>query len=313
MSPDDLWLRVVLDQIAVDENDENETETTKSVVKAGNVGASELNEELMDQEIALLVRCNQDPKNFLISQGRAIPDLTDSERFDLRQLLDTNFQPTDFFLWAISTMFEQHCKSQRINGDDATYSVLDGNGVAAWMEKCSGEPLGLHDPRVTRVLAKYGHAGYLEKDDFVGMYVSALTGGAEGSFSSLQMLAKQRSDMIQTVWQDLSRHGILSPAESERNMKLAELRQYNPDTMVPNILDECAFLDDEIMEDEGSKFTDRHGKSSYERVELIPAKNTPEIPLWMQDGEFGMSSDIITNGHEENEGFLTFTLFCSLH
>lgn len=305
ISPDDLWLRVMLDQIAMDEN--NEDEITKSDVKPDKVGASVLNEELMDHEIALLVRCNQDPKNFLISQGRLIPELTDAERFDLKQLLDTNFQPTDFFLWAVCAMFDQHRRSQRINGDDTTHSVLDGNGVAAWMEKCWGEPVGLHEPRVTRVLAQFGRAGFLTKDDFVRMYVSALTGGAEGSFRSLEMLAKQRSEVIQTVWQDLSRHGIISPAESERNMKLAELQKNNPDIMLPNILDECAFLDDEIL-DEGTKFTDRQGKSSYERVELIPAKNTPEIPLWMQDGEFGTSSKITACRHRK-KSFLTIALF----
>jgi len=67
----------------------------------------------MGREIAMLVRCNENPHHMLLSEGRAVAALTERERNDVRQLieLDENdgqqWKPTVFLKEAVSIMFQK--------------------------------------------------------------------------------------------------------------------------------------------------------------------------------------------------------------
>ena len=286
----------------------------------------------MSDEIALLIRCNQEPRQLLIQQGRAVAELSDAERQDVRQLVEVllddddddepnkrQWKATPFLREACATMFHKHSQPSRWGGGMVVHggastttspekeTVLNKAGIASWMNQCLDNEavVGQHEKRVTQTLARYGRrGGIMTLDDMVQMYVSVVTGDEPSSVGSnpkgtaltrMEQLERHRAPEIEAVWRDIRNHGIVSPAEFERNMKVAELQQQqNHNTLsaedvaihAHTILDECELLTEE---EETSLTTDRHGRSSHEHVELVPSNgaSAKPIPVWIKDGEFG--------------------------
>jgi hypothetical protein len=81
MSREDIWIRDILDEIhnafSTLENDPPLYDTSLDELSVDSV----LND--MSNEIAMLIRCNEEPELMLISEGRALPPLTKAEKDDL--------------------------------------------------------------------------------------------------------------------------------------------------------------------------------------------------------------------------------------
>lgn len=303
LSKEDEWLEKTIDDIL--------TSTSADDVTVDVAGKDTLDTDRfldsMGDEIAMLVRCNEDPRQLLIEQGRAVAELTDAERNDVRQLVfyDNNnndhhqWKATPFLKEACATIFQQHsAKRPIVNGDHGLnkggpVTLIDKAGIASWMNQCLlNEVVGQHEKRVTQTLARHGRGGTMTVVEFVQMYLSVLTGDEQehASFTDIHEMEKHRAPEIEAVWRDIRNHGIVSPAEFERNMKVAALKEeFRPSAEIAinehTILDECELLTEE---EETSLTTDRHGKSSHEHVELVPSHvATKPIPVWIKDGDFG--------------------------
>lgn len=301
LSKEDQWLRHVIEHIVTD--DEEEVDTKPSSVDKHTTRTETFSDD-MGREIALLVRCNQNPHDLLMEGGRMVEELTDQQRNDVRQLVQYDgtsgaWQATPFLREAASSMFQTHVSNnkpdrQGINGDSrtlaATKSALDAVSVASWMSKSLRETVGPHDKRVTQAVARFGSGGYLVEADLLNLYVTSIT-GEQPQWSTITQLEHHRTPEIMAVWRDIRNHGLVTPAEFEQSIKVAELQaKYGvlgvEDTYSPmNMLDECEILEDHMVSDV-SMTTDRHGKSSHERVDLVRG-----IPIWMKDGDFGTFMD----------------------
>jgi hypothetical protein len=246
-------------------------------------------EERQSTEITRLIRCNELPENLLLSTGRSIPSLTEAERNDIRQLL--NPEPTIFLEESVRAIFQRHARATTINGEVAR--VMEGGHIAQWIQWCLRQQqkdadnnrhensVNAFDGRVRTVLGQYGQAGAIYEDGLQRLYADA---------------ARTDPD---AVWRDLRAHNIVSPAEFQHSLQLLDLTAASTTTttVVPDALlltysgtstmplDECELMDDDMdnVTEEVAR-TDRHGKSSYEKVELVP--NT-QVPLWIKDGQFG--------------------------
>jgi hypothetical protein len=249
-------------------------------------------EERQSTEITRLIRCNELPENLLLSTGRTIPSLTEAERNDIRQLL--NPEPTIFLEESVRAIFHRHARAtSTINGEEVA-RVMEGGHIAQWIQWCLRQQqnadnnrhenfVTAFDGRVRTVLGQYGQAGAIYEDGLQRLYAEAA-----------------RSDP-DAVWRDLRAHNIVSPAEFQHSLLLldliTDLTTTTTTTVVPDALlltysgtstmplDECELMDDDMdnVTEEVAR-TDRHGKSSYEKVELVP--NT-QVPLWIKDGQFG--------------------------
>lgn len=254
-------------------------------------------EEHMGREIAYLVRCNESPEDMLVQQGRALPPLSDAERFHVGQLLalkETAVVATSFLHDAVGTLFAQHK-----NAD----GVMDGPAVARWLKKSlqSTGSVGPHDPRVNFVISQYGEygTGYLTMENLAELYVQTMVGNLPEDSGVLDAIERYRADAVRAVWRDLRNHGILPPVEQERAKWIQEQQSAAP--LAPHVVDDPSMMDEcEIIEqsvaswekDEHGQWK-RHGKSSHEHVELAFDKKTP---LHMKDGEFGTSAIRRENG-----------------
>ena len=146
-------------------------------------------EEIMDHEITQLIRCNQDPMQFLIQQGRALAPLTETELHHVRQLVTLSTQEnqadeavtantaftgrqslavaTPFFRQAIRDIFEQHATVARRPqsatstatkaAQETTESspdenkILDAKSVASWLQQSLSIPSTRCGPHDPRV------------------------------------------------------------------------------------------------------------------------------------------------------------------
>lgn len=253
---DDQWIRETIEAmvIAEEEVDELSAEDIRCLQE----------QEQESTEITRLVRCNESPKNLLLATGRAIPALTDTERNDVRQLLDPD--PTVFLTQSVRTMFLRHARS-KVNGE--VVRVMEGPQIAQWMEVCLNEhAVSSYDGRVRLLLGQYGTFGGIQEEGLQRLYADAARSNPEA------------------VWRDLRAHGIVSPVELEHKIRVQELESTLPDDPMMSsstmLFDECVL--EEVEADVEESWTDRHGKSSHEKVELVP--NT-KVPLYIKDGEFG--------------------------
>jgi hypothetical protein len=140
------------------------------------------NEEEMSREIALLIRCNERPESILIQQGRAIPELTAEQLYNVSQLVQLVLVPpkqsnntnndertttasttptwvaTPFLQQAVLSMYEQHITTTvKINGHEEVIKKFDSQAIASWLSTSlqTTTIIGQHDQRVTTILAKY--------------------------------------------------------------------------------------------------------------------------------------------------------------
>jgi hypothetical protein len=286
LSQDEQWIHDAIDEIMSNDDDGTGIDLARDET-ADTTASSIIDEELMAREIAMLVRCNQDPHGFLLSQGRAVPELTAEERDSVQQLLTLDGEPTTFLREAVKSIFAQHV--------DGGATVLDSKGIAAWMTTSLGSTptarVGQHDKRVSQALARYGGDGTMTQDDLLSLYLDAIVGGTQQDgegrcFATYKDLQEVRAPELSAVWRDIRNHGIVSPAEFERSMRVAELEaKFGKAAEISDytILDECEILDDVV-----SSTTDRLGRSSHKRVELVPTgSHHKEVPVWVKDGDFG--------------------------
>ncbi|CAJ1946446.1 unnamed protein product [Cylindrotheca closterium] len=264
-------------------------------------GSAASSDEVMDQEIAMLVRCNEQPGDLLINEGRAIAPLTEEEKNDPFQLVQFSeqhkFQPTEFLRRTISNMFDQHATPDEQDG----VPCMDRKGIAKWMTQSLSSDknegvVSAHDKRVVISLSQFSRygSGRLEKEDFHKLYLSAILGDAskvDGVDSSKRYLQFRKSN-IDAVWRDIRNHGILSPLEQERKLLTEQLQAKNPRNAATvngeSVMDECEILDFNwgATRNEESKWDKSHARgdfSSHEGVEFARDKKTP---LRIKDGEF---------------------------
>jgi hypothetical protein len=306
--PENGWLKDTLDTILSNNSDDNANDDDKSLGTSTLHSSSDHLEDDMGLQIAMLVRCNQSPTEFLVAQGRALPALSDAERNDVSQLVTrtedhAQWTMTEFFRAAVATVFDQHAAtvvSTNDNDDDSI--VLDAVGLASWMQQSLGPDetgsIGRHDRRITTTISKYCStfgSGYLTKDDFLRLYRSAIVGDVKEEADSWRQL-QYRGYELASVWRDLRNHGIQSPVETMR----AELLELMEDKLMTAtsvsgqehssitfagmdiLMDECEILEEGVVEDLLGR--SRKPKSSYQMVELVSDNQTP---VWVKDGEFG--------------------------
>lgn len=265
--------------------------------------ASEDAAERAAAEIGLLIRCNESPQELLVDQGRALPELTDEERYDWHQmcrLVDTEeeeegserYKTTDFFDLAVMQMFHEHATD--VTADDGSdVTVLDAAGVASWLTKALGDEtyvaVGQHSKEVSTIVARYGTygTGYLTEDQFHRLYVNAIVGAVdvEQMRVAKKVAGNQKMTVVTTasIWRDLRNHGILPPAEVEWDRKKAELdaefanggvsQGAKSSSSLPNPYDECEILDYDSSPDASSSAMQ---KASHESIELCSDGKTPK-------------------------------------
>jgi len=232
-------------------------------------------EDKLASEISMLVRCNGSPHELLIEEGRALPPLTKGERDDITQLVKLNedngiWEPTRFFLNAIDVIFREHS-----NEDD----VMKASNVASWMSKSVNEYISSFDRRIVLTIArfsKYGN-GYLTKLDFEQLYKVAIQNALDNK------RGRMKEPTVESIWRDIRNHNILSPIETEREIKLFEMKSKYSDyyESTPSswnekeTMDECEISDLKSYDDKKSK--------SHELVEMA---NDGKTPLYIFDGDF---------------------------
>jgi len=279
--------------------------STKTILEATRQAEQE------ELEIAMMIRCNDKPQQILLNNNKVLPDLDPLERDDIQQLVtnqDDKWVATPFLKLATSQVFERHARRRTTDQVDAENQennqlIMDRGAIRDWLQQSLGEEedryIGQFDSRIATLISMYGTSMYgssatVERCGFtlqnlLGLYVSALVG--DGNPKKI----KYREEELRMVWRDLRNHGILSPIETDYQLRLEELRTIH-ETLVgndpvgneitDNMLDECEILDYNHAahwEKDGDGQWYLHGKSSNELVELAMDKKTP---LYLKDGDF---------------------------
>lgn len=317
LSKEDAWIRDVVDEIhnsfstldddppLYDTSFDEPTVRWEDAVQNG-----------MDDEIAMLIRCNEQPEHVLIAEGRALPPLTETEKNDVSQLVKMvtnekvvgkNFQATDFLKDAVSNIFRQH----------ATPSVFDGvlsmdrAAVASWMTTSlqqEGErKVSPHDQRVLKTLSDFSSygSGRLVEEDLQELYLSAIVGDVSNLASvSTKRHLQLRKPFIDAVWRDVRAHGILSPIEEERLLLEEKIRKENgamatsgiSSSSNTDIVDECEILEwnggkvpqeNVALSSDSVKQKKRRSSKGLSSHKLLEMTDDGTTPLRMRDGEFG--------------------------
>jgi hypothetical protein len=301
VSPDDEWVSSMVDHI----HDAFLTLEEDTPLYDTSFDEPQMIEELgdMSNEIAMLIRCNEHPQELLISEGRALPPLSEHEKKNVYQLVSINgesVQATKFLKESVSIIFRHHAVKDE---DDSTY--LDRNGVAKWMSqalKTEEARVSAHDARVLRTISDFSSygSGKLSESNFQDLYLTAVAGPKiEHRKASWKRHLELRQPHVDAVWRDLRNHGILSPVEQERKVLAENLRGSRSTAIVPTaetIMDECEILnwDYSELKKAGTNPEDRKTASStmssHKMLEMAP---TTKTPLWMRDGQFSKCSRLV--------------------
>ena len=221
-------------------------------------------EEEMNNEINLLIRCNQIP----------------SQQDDLnkQQTKDVLIHPkngviTEWFKQCLQDMFQRHS----VKKEGSTARIMNARGLASWMTRALADerPVGPHDPRVYFLICKYGTSRSTtdsapEADD----KEEHMPGMTFEGFQQLYTDTLKDDSRVQDVWRDLNNHGY-------------SLTQHIPgvDSNLETLYDECSLVEDapvQWVEKNGE--WERTGKSSHMLVEMTP--NQKDVPLHLKDGDF---------------------------
>jgi len=168
--------------------------------------------EFDEDEMAFMIRCNQSPEQFLISQGRALPELTEEMKYSPKFLLqqasavddseekgDLPLQPkaTPFLKEAVQKIFDTYaveveelhtCRYVEEEGK-ISRRVLDREALAKWMTTCISSPLtdsrksysiGPHDQSISAILGRYSQShgsGRLTLEEFQALYLEVAWAG----------------------------------------------------------------------------------------------------------------------------------------
>jgi hypothetical protein len=314
LSREDIWIRDVVDEIHNDFSTLQEdpplydTSFDEPVVSSSADIAMETE---MEREIAMLIRCNEEPKSMLLADGKALVPLGKHEKDDVSQLVifseeNTTFMATDFLKDAVTNIFRQHAAPSVFDGVQS----LDRAGIASWMTKAlqsEGEgKVSPHDRRVLKTLSDYSSygSGRLLEEDLQELYLSTIAGDTSNlsRVSPIRHL-QLRQPFVDAVWRDIRAHGILSPVEEERLLMEDEIRSKNDAAKSRNpvisingpIVDECEILEwngGDVSRQQLEKSNEKCSKSrssskglnSHKQLELADDNKTP---LRMRDGEFG--------------------------
>jgi len=275
-SAEDVWLDGMINGIMSPDYE-------SSTKEEDMIGSSEDFEEDMDNEIAMLVRCNQQPEKMLVQEGRAVRALSEDEKNDPLQLASwdaSQWTMTEFFNASTKQMFKEHARTHPIDKE----LVMDDAAVATWMTKSLKDEgvVGKHDRRVVLTVSMHGTygKGYLTLSNFQDLYLAACVGKSGKYEKDLQF--KHRNSSILGVWRDLQSHGIDSPNQSKRAEDVKAMPQHNQKATVDTLLDECELLFEDS--DAPPEIIELQGRSSHEKVELASDEQTP---VYMKDGEFG--------------------------
>lgn len=201
MSEEDAWIENALGEI------HNAFSTLNDVTHEDNIENSI--DSTMDDEIAMLVRCNEEPNSLLISEGRALGPLTKEEMNDVSQLVvfhDGDFEATRFLKDAVSKMFKEHAAPSPLDG----ILSMDRTSVASWMTKSLREEgegkVSQHDKRVLQTLSDFGTygTGRLIEEDFQNLYLECVIGNVSNLSSvSLKRHLDLRTPFRDAVWRDI--------------------------------------------------------------------------------------------------------------
>ena len=110
-SKEDIWIADAIDEIHNSFSTLDETPLYDTSFEESSIPKSM--DDTMDQEIAMLVRCNENPDELLVHEGRAVAPLTEAELKDPFQLVvyETKaFKSTKFFKDSVSAIFKEHCR-----------------------------------------------------------------------------------------------------------------------------------------------------------------------------------------------------------
>ena len=141
----------------------------------------------VEDEISLMIRCNQTPEQFLIEKGRALPELTDEMKYSAEFLLETvatgsdssqnlPLQPkmTSFFQQSVRKIFD------RYSVKTADSKILDRKALSQWISTCTKQTLGEHDNSISVILSRYSQShgsGRLTFEEFRELYLEAAWSG----------------------------------------------------------------------------------------------------------------------------------------
>ena len=216
-------------------------------------------------EISLLVRCNESPHELLISEGRALPLLTEEELYDFHQLVSihthTNnsdekdvkserirLEPTPFFKNAIAQIFHAHARKRKISDvNNSTEMIMDSTSIASWLSTCLREKIGRFDKGVIQVLSKYSKykSGVLTKENFKSLYLQSV--GKDLLHPVRGTILKEKKQKKLSVWNDLIRHDIDPPVLIERKKLQSEIDKVTGSsgaTNKPQKLSSTLFMDE---------------------------------------------------------------------
>ena len=170
-----------------------------------------------EDEIAFMIRCNQSPEQFLISQGRALPELTDDIKYSTNFLLEERqtsgsaeaivlpLQPkaTAFLNDSVKKIFDTYSVQVK-EEEGVSMEVLDREAVSKWMTTCITSPItsfetvrdtkskpwrditaksftmGPYDRHISAVLSRYSQnhgSGYLTLEEFQVLYLEVAWAG----------------------------------------------------------------------------------------------------------------------------------------
>ena len=215
-------------------------------------------------EISLLVRCNESPHELLISEGRALPLLTEEELYDFHQLVNihthTNnsdedpksariqLEPTAYFQNAIAQIFLAHAKKRKTSDvNNSTEMIMDSSAIASWLSTCLREKIGRFDKRVIQILSKHGKykSGVLTRENLQSLYLKSV--GQELLHPVRRTILKEKTQKRLSVWNDLIRHDIDPPVLNERKKLQAEIDKVTGSSRsidVPQKLSSSLFMDE---------------------------------------------------------------------
>ena len=219
VSPEDDWIQSVIDEIQSPVIDPNEPALYDTKKSFDTYSKTIHFEDSMATEIGLLVRCNESPDEILVAEGRALPALTDEEKYNPSHLLVKadggdhtvgGYDPTEFYSDSVSEIFNKHCDNQK--------NVLNSEGIASWIsQSLGGERVGMFDKRVGAVLSRYSThgSGALTREQFMRLYMDAAVSDMniveKNKSRKLMKKVKMEQPNLKSVWRDLQNHGIESP------------------------------------------------------------------------------------------------------
>ena len=257
----DEWVPSVEDAPAYDDNSPDEVDAAVDTIlnhldydadtvlydtksSESSIDANDANMD-QDDEMVYMIRCNQTPEQFLVSQGKILPELTEDDKYSVEFLLESVqsvLQPvmTPFFEAAVYKIFNQYSAK---SGEGER--LMDRSALASWMTTClSYDPssdgisvkIGSYDSNISMFLSRYcrnNGLGQLSLDEFSLLYLECAWVGhfnevrkkkeamlVDGRFHPVPSLKDSvivknqkttdnflKDASLNIVWRDLEAHG----------------------------------------------------------------------------------------------------------